>query len=218
MIKAAIFDMDGLLIDSEPLWKQTAQAVLKPLGRDLTDEQFNKTLGRGAANAVADWYQMESWQGATKEEVIDLILTNFPELVQREGKAKPGVVSVLELFKQKGLPAALASSSSYKIINTVLDTIKIREYFDVIYSAEDETHGKPHPGVFISAAKQLKVEPRDCLVFEDGPSGVLAAKAAHMHCVAVPDPDVKNNKFIQTADIILDSLEEFDAAMLKKLD
>lgn len=209
--------MDGLLIDSEPLWHDASKKALQSVGVDLTKEDFSKTLGRGITNAIDDWYHMKPWKGASQAEIKALIIDDFVELVKNGGKAKPGVPEVLELFKSKPLPMAIASSTDYKIIDTVVDTLKIRGYFKVIYSAEHETHGKPHPGVFISTAKRLKVEPRQCLVFEDAPSGVLAAKAAHMKCIAVPEPEVKDHPFIQTADIIIDSLEEFDEATLTSL-
>lgn len=210
--------MDGLLIDSEPLWHKASKKALQSVGVDLTKEDFSKTLGRGITNAIDDWYHMKPWKGASQAEIKALIIDDFEELVKNEGKAKPGVHEILELFKNRPLPMAIASSTDYKIIDTVVDTLKIRSYFDVIYSAQHETHSKPHPGVFISTAKRLEVEPRYCLVFEDAPSGVLAAKAAHMKCIAVPEPAVKNHPFIQTADIIIDSLEEFDKTMLANLE
>ncbi len=218
MVKAAIFDMDGLLIDSEPLWHHAAKKALKGIGVALTKDDFNKTLGRGITNAIADWYHLKPWKGASRSEIEAIIITDFLELVESQGQAKPGVYDILELLKGKPLPIALASSSKYQIINTVIDTLKIRDYFDVIYSAEHETYSKPHPGVFISTAKLLKVKPRDCLVFEDAPAGVLAAKAAHMQCVAVPEPDVKNHPFIQTADLTLTSLKEFNKTTLVRLE
>jgi sugar-phosphatase len=99
----------------------------------------------------------------------------------------------------------------------VVDTLNIRDYFEVIYSGEHEPYLKPHPGVFISTAALLKVEPRHCLVFEDAPAGVLAAKAARMKCVAVPERAHKFDPFIQTADMVINSLEQFDDTTLQKL-
>ena len=99
----------------------------------------------------------------------------------------------------------------------MVDKLKVREHFDHIYSAQNEPYGKPHPGVFLSVADHFGVTPPDCLVLEDSPSGVLAAKSARMKCVAVPDKDHTNHKFIQAADVILGSLEEFDQALLKQL-
>src|SRR5579884_2938647 len=111
MIKAAIFDMDGLLIDSEPFWNRASKKVLKTVGRDLTEEEFNKTLGRGISNAIDDWYHMKAWQGASHQEIEERIIKDFLELVRNEGQARPGVNQVLDLFKKLGLPMAIASSS-----------------------------------------------------------------------------------------------------------
>jgi mannitol-1-/sugar-/sorbitol-6-/2-deoxyglucose-6-phosphatase len=214
MIKAAIFDMDGLLIDSEPIWFDAAVQAFETVGIKHTWEKHNKALGRGTYNAVQDWYHMEPWEGSSPKEIGDRIVKDFIEIVKEKGKAKPGVTPVLELFKSKNIPMAIASSSSPNIIDTVVDQLKIRTYFELLYSGEQEPHSKPNPGVFISTAAKLNVQPRQCLVFEDAPSGVLAAKAAHMHCVAVPEPALKDNKFVRTADVILDSLEDFDVRTL----
>lgn len=217
MIKAAIFDMDGLLIDSEPLWGRADEAALKTVGVTLTTEDIHNALGRGIANAVTYWYQQHPWQGRSCEDVTAAIIDSFLTIVEEEGKLKPGVHRTIEICKQAGLPLAIASSSPRNVINPIVDKLQIRDFFDEIYSAEHEPYSKPHPGVFITAANTLDVAAEECLVFEDAPSGVLAAKAAKMHCIAVPEPDVKSNRFIQTADVVLDSLEEFTADMLASL-
>jgi len=146
-----------------------------------------------------------------------LIRRDFMVAFKRDGTLRPGARQVLDLCKDKDLPMAIASSTLQEIIYMVVDTLKIRDYFQVIYSAEHEAYAKPHPGVFISTAGLLKVDPRRCLVFEDAPAGVLAAKAARMTCVAVPEPDVKDNPLIGIADVVLESLEEFDEKTFKLL-
>ena len=139
------------------------------------------------------------------------------ELIKEEGVLKPGVHQVLSVCKKAGLPIAIASSSTQAVIDAVVDTLEIREHFHHIYSAQFEPYGKPHPGVFLKVAEHFKVAPRECVVFEDSPAGVLAAKSAGMLCVAVPEPLNKKDKFIHTADAVLGSLEEFDASLLEKL-
>jgi mannitol-1-/sugar-/sorbitol-6-/2-deoxyglucose-6-phosphatase len=99
----------------------------------------------------------------------------------------------------------------------VLDTLDIAPYFQVAQSAEHEAYGKPHPGVYIEAARRLGVEPWRCLAFEDSPNGVIAAKAARMHCIAVPDPALRNDRRLQAADLILPSLAEFHLGLLEQL-
>jgi sugar-phosphatase len=217
VIKAVIFDMDGLLIDSEPLWRKAQTEALKTVGVQTRPADFKHVLGVGLQATVEFWYHQQPWKGASLKDIEALITDDFVAAFKREGKLRPGVHQVLDLCKAEALPMAIASSTFYEVINMVVDTLEIRDYFEVIYSAEHEPYAKPHPGVFISTAALLNVEPRQCLVFEDAPAGVLAAKAARMFCVAVPEPAVKAHPFIRTADIILGSLEEFDRNTLINL-
>jgi HAD superfamily hydrolase (TIGR01509 family) len=216
MIQAIIFDMDGLLIDSEPLWRRAIRAAYKTVGLELTDEQMYLNRGMRTNEVVAYWYSKYPWEGPSQKDIEALIVDRLIDLVKKEGQLKPGVHHALEICGQAKLPLAIASSSSNEIINTVVDTLKIRDFFKHIYSAEHEPLGKPHPGVFITTAGLLGVSTHDIVVFEDAPSGVLAAKAAKMYCIAVPEADTKNHPFIQTADIVIDSLEQFDRAMLDR--
>jgi HAD superfamily hydrolase (TIGR01509 family) len=217
MIKAAIFDMDGLLIDSEPLWKRMNYEVFKRLGIEITPELRHDMMGRRTRENIDYLYHQHPWQGPSRGEVEKLLVNEVIRLVKIKGALKPGVHHALSICKKAGLPVAIASSSNQELIDAVVDTLEIREHFKHIYSAQFEPYGKPHPGVFMKVAEHLKIPPQACLVFEDSPSGVLAAKAAKMKCVAVPEPGVKDHPFIRTADVIIGSLEEFDAAMLASL-
>jgi sugar-phosphatase len=114
-------------------------------------------------------------------------------------------------------PIALASSTPHRLIHVVLEQIGLEGAFDVICSAEDEHYGKPHPAVFLSAASALRTSPERCCVFEDSPAGVLAAKAARMLCVAVPEASEASSAIIGIADVIVDSLEDLDLEALDQL-
>lgn len=217
MIKLAIFDMDGLLIDSEPLWLKAHNKAYKPLGAKMTRRQHIAVTGLRTAQAVEVVYREQPWQGKSVDEVGAEIEKEATRLIKQEITLKPGVHHVLQVFKKAGIPVAIASSARASVIDAVVDTLQIREHFDHIYSAQYEEHAKPHPGVFLSVAKHFGVNPRDCVVFEDAPNGVLAAKAARMVCVAVPEPENRDEKFIRTADVILGSLAEFDAKLLGRL-
>ena len=106
--------------------------------------------------------------------------------------------------------AALASSSSYRIIDAVVDKFGLRNRFELIYSAQEEPFGKPHPGVYISAAQKLGVTPESCLAIEDSINGVVSAKAAKMKCIAVPEPAARNDRRYGIADVVLDSLNDVE--------
>lgn len=217
MIKAAIFDMDGLLIDSEPFWEIVNKDVYGRLGIKLTEEDRSWMIGRRSNENAEFLYKKYGWEGPTAAEVTEEIIALMIKNVKSDGVLLPGVHHVLQLSKEEGLHIAIASSSPQVLIDAVVDALEIREHFHHIYSAQFEEFGKPHPGVFIKVAKHFKVDVEECVVFEDSPSGVLAAKSAKMQCVAVPMPQYKDHKFIQAADLILDSLEDFSREKLKQL-
>lgn len=209
--------MDGLLIDSEPLWFKAFQQAFKEIGVEISEDDMREVRGHRNNESVDQLYHKHKIQNHNQEETVSLIMDDMVELIKQEGKLLPGVHQTLDICREAGLNMAVASSSYMRIINTVMDAMDLRGYFEEIYSAENEDLGKPHPGVFIATAKLLDVEPRYCLVFEDAPAGVLAAKAAKMHCIAVPEPEQKDHKFIKIADIILDSLNDLTIETIKSL-
>lgn len=214
MIKAVIFDMDGLLIDSEPMWRRAQAYAFGTVGLQLSEDDMKHTMGRRIDEVVAFWHHERPWQGASLKDIEALIVDKVIELVKSEGTALPGVSYILDFFTQKSLTMAVASSSYPEIIDAVIDTLHIRNYFEHLYSAQNEAYGKPHPGVYIKVAELCGVRPEYCLAFEDSPSGVLAAKAAKMTCVAVPTPENRHNKIIQIADEVINSLQDFDERLL----
>ena len=111
----------------------------------------------------------------------------------------------------------MASSSEYRLIDAALEHFALRERFAVVHSAEDEEYGKPHPAVFLSTADELGVLPRRCVVWEDAPAGVLAAKAASMACIAVPETGEGHHPAFGLADLVIESLLDVDAAALNAL-
>jgi len=217
MVTAIIFDMDGLLIDSEPFWRRAQVYAFGTVGLTLDDNDMRTTMGRRIDEVVAHWYHERPWTGASQKDIEALIVDKVIEQVKSDGKPMPGAIQVLDFFKHQHVPMALASSSLNEIINAVIEKLDIKDYFEHIYSAENETHGKPHPGVYITAASLLGVPVHRCLAFEDSPSGVLAAKAARMKCVAVPNAEHQSDKYIQIADVVIDSLEKFNETTFKSL-
>jgi sugar-phosphatase len=207
MIQAVIFDMDGLLINSEPFWKAVEIEVFKTVGIELTEEMCLDTVGLRIDEVVTYWHEKQPWSNISKQEIEDKIVNKMIERITNEGEALPGVYDVIEFFWNKKTPMSIASSSYLSIIEAVVKRLKLEGLFEVIYSAEFEKYGKPNPATFLTTAEKLGVSPTNCLVFEDSFNGVLAGKSARMITIAVPEFD--NPKFI-IADKILNSLEEWN--------
>ncbi|MFK8037435.1 MAG: hexitol phosphatase HxpB [Crocinitomicaceae bacterium] len=209
-MKAVIFDMDGLLIDSEPLWKLAEIEGFGKVGLDLTQTDCEETVGLRIDEVVKMWFKKKPWDGSSCEAVTDDIVRVLILEIKKRGRALPGVKATLEKCKAAGLKIGLATSSYQNIIDAVLEKLEIGHYFDAIHSAEFEVHGKPHPSVFMTTADKLGVSPLDCLVFEDSLNGVVAAKAARMKAIAVPEQSHEYNPKLILADVIIDNLHDFD--------
>ena len=216
-ISAVIFDMDGLLIDSEPLWQEAEIQVFKQVDLNLTPELCLQTKGLRIDEVVNYWYQKYPWTNLTKSAVEAAIVEGVIELIRLQGQSLAGVAQAIALVKQKQVKIALASSSSTKIIQAALEKLELTDVFVEIYSAEAEVLGKPHPGVYLTTAQKLHVSPQECLALEDSLNGVLAAKAAQMKCIAIPEAAQLSNPKFAIADVMLKSLEEFNEDIWQKL-
>ena len=156
LIKGVIYDMDGLIINSEPLWKIAEIESFNEIGFDFTLEMCAQTTGMRIDEVVNFWWNKLKWQNFTHKEVISSIEKKMIYLIKYNGELLPGVLDSLKLLKKAQITIALASSSSMTLINTTLDSLKIRKYFQFIHSAEKEIAGKPNPAVFLSTAKSMK--------------------------------------------------------------
>ena len=202
--------MDGLLIDSEPLWQEAEILIFKRVNIELTRELCLQTKGLRIDEVVNYWYQKYPWTNLTKKEVEDLIVASVIELIHLKGEPLAGVERAISFVRQKQVQIALASSSATIIIQAALQKLKLADVFVQIYSAQTELFGKPHPGVYLTTANKLNVLPQECLALEDSLNGVLAAKAAQMKCIAIPEPLQYNNPKFAIADITLKSLEQLN--------
>ena len=185
-MKAAIFDMDGLLIDSEPLWRQAEKSIFREVGISLRDQMCHETMGLRPDETVAYWYGKFPWTGASREHIEMRLVAAVQRLVSAHGQPLAGVYTTLKMLKNANLKLGLASSSPHILIETVVSKLEVRNYFGVMCSAVDELRGKPDPAVYLTAAEKLGVTPGDCIAFEDSVSGVRSAKSAGMTVVAIP--------------------------------
>jgi len=209
-MKTIIFDMDGILIDSEPLWKIAEIEAFAKVGLDTKETDFEESVGLRIDEVVKLWHAKVKWTNKTVKEVEDDIVNILIREIKLQGKELPGVTILLKELKAKGYKIGLATSSYQRIIDAVLEKLNIGEYFDVCHSAEHEIHGKPHPSVFMTTAEKLGVSVMDCLVFEDSLNGVISAKAARMKVIAVPEHSNAYNPRLVIADKIINSLADFD--------
>lgn len=210
MIEAVIFDMDGLLVDSEPWWRVAETNVFGKLSKAPSEADFERMMGNRIQEVIRQWYERHPWKNFDPEETRLMIVSEVNRLVIENAALLPGVEQCIRFFKDKKMPVVLASSSPLLLIEQLTKHYGIYDSFDAVFSAENEPYGKPHPAVFITAADAIQTEASHCLVFEDSFNGIIAAKAARMKCVAVPDAAYFHQTRFDCADLKLHSLEAFD--------
>ncbi|GAB4149343.1 MAG: hexitol phosphatase HxpB [Bacteroidia bacterium] len=216
-IQAVIFDMDGLIVDSEPYWRVAETEVFGALSQAPDEEEFEQMMGNRIQEVIESWYMRHPWENASFTEVRERIVNRVADLVIEKAGLKPGFIDTLDFFKQKNIPVALASSSPMLLIERLMKHYNVDQRFNLLCSAEHEAYGKPHPAVFLTTAEKLNVYPEKCLVFEDSFNGVLAAKAARMKCVAVPAAEHFHQQRFCIADAKLASLTEFNEEVWNRL-
>ena len=201
--------MDGLLIDSEPLWQEAEISVFRSVGVPLTRELCRETVGVRLDQVVRHWYDKFPWHGESMKVVEARVLEEVSRLVVDRGQPMPGVRETIEMLVAANYTLAVASSSPMQLIRTALEAFGLIESFSVLHSAEVEDEGKPHPAVYFSTMSLLGVDPNNCIAFEDSVPGVLAAKGAGAWVIAVPDPADISNPAFADADVVLSSLTNF---------
>jgi len=212
--------MDGLLIDSEPVWRAAEAEVFADLGVHLSEQELLDSTGQPAEDLIPLWRQRQPPgdrdPALTDAQIADQITDRVIAYVRAEGEPMAGVTAAIALFAQHGLALAIASSSSRRLIDAVCDRLGLRD-IEVRCSGADEARGKPAPDVYLTAARRLALLPAQCLAIEDSPNGVLAATSAGMRCVAVPDPLLAADPRFKAADLVLVSLTALDRSVLRRL-
>lgn len=193
-IKAVIFDMDGVLIDSESLWRQAQIEALARWGATVSVAEC-ETLTKGKRlDDIARTWCRHCQLSVAPQRLQQMILRRVTGLIIARGEAMDGVNEALAHFRHCGYKIALATSSSHQVIAAVLDKLALRPWFDVISSADDEAWGKPHPAVYLSTLRKLNLRADQCLVIEDSASGFKAARAAGIPTIAVTE-DCQHQQF-----------------------
>lgn len=208
-LRSVIFDMDGLLINSEPLWAEAADEVFKTYGVSLTHEQYITTTGLRTREFVQWWFRHfkigDEELSSAEKAIIEIVI----DKVKRKSSMMPGVDHIIDFFIRKEFKIGLASSSPLELIELVVEMSGISKFLDAVASAEDLPYGKPHPQVYLNCAEALNVDPAECICFEDSFNGMIAAKAAKMKCVVVPHHAQLKDERWGAADLKLSSLQNF---------
>jgi HAD superfamily hydrolase (TIGR01509 family) len=208
---AVIFDLDGVLADSEPWWNQIDAKLLAEHGVSYRGEYHRNVLGVSYRLAV-EFYKNAFHISVSVEELMRRrgeIATEF--FANRVGLF-PSAKTTLEQLREMKLHLAVATSSVSASARPLLDRTEIRSLFSVVITGDEVQQGKPHPDIYLRAAKKLGISPEACLVIEDAPAGIAAGKAANMRVAAIPDTRfVDPREYEMKADYVLGSLSEIPA-------
>jgi len=202
--RAVVFDMDGLLLDTERLWLRAERRLLARYGYTFTDADALASIGRGFEESVADYTARAGLPPerapGLRAELLELVRAEF-----ESGLAgRPGAMELVRRLRGR-VPLALASNTPRALVEFALDTAGIREAFDAVVSAQDVARPKPAPDIYLAACEALGVAPRDALALEDSPAGVLAAREAGLDVIAVP---LSAEIDVSAAHQVLESLED----------
>ena len=219
--EAVVLDMDGVLIDTEPVWRAAQSAGFAGFGVVLSERDLLDSTGQPIEELIPIWRRRSpgpdpAGPELTDDEIADRIIDQVIAYVKARGRPMPGVTAAIALFERCGLRLAIASSSPLRLIDAVCDRLGLTR-ITVRCSAMDEARGKPAPDVYLTAARRLGVAPANCLALEDSPAGVTSARSAGMRCVAVPDPLLAADPRYREADLVLGSLTGLDEADLRRL-
>ena len=216
-LNTVIFDMDGLLIDSEPLWTEAATEVFAYYGKKLTAAEFAATTGLRTSEFVSWWLRDYKFDNTELEKAGERIVDLTIKKIQLQGKPMPGAEYILDFFEQRGFKIGLATSSPMSVADTVIDLLNIEKYIQVKTSAEKLQYGKPHPQVYLDCAAALQSSPLECICFEDSVNGMIAVKAARMKCVVVPTYSQQKDEKWSVADLKISSLKNFSSLHINLL-
>jgi HAD superfamily hydrolase (TIGR01509 family) len=218
-LEAVIYDMDGVIIDSEKLWQLGETDVFRSIGIPFAVEDAQQTMGMRTDAVVDHWLERRPWdiEEFPHAEVVRRIEHRVTEFIRARGEMLPGVRESLAFFRSLGVRVALASSSNFAIIGAVLETMELTSDFELTHSAQDEIHGKPAPDVYLSTLGLLGVAAGGVVAIEDSRNGITAAKAAGITCIGIPDSQAPDLSHFAHADAVIGSLNAIDEPLLAQL-
>lgn len=196
-LKAVVFDMDGLLFNTEDLYQRVGSEILRRRGHVFTQELLDAMMGRPspiALQIMIDWHQLD----ATTEELMQETEDTFPPILDEFLLPMPGAPELLDALDRAGLPKAIATSSRRRFLDNIVGRVGWLERFNFFLTSEDVTEGKPHPEIYQKAAQRHAMAPGEILVLEDSHNGCRSAVAAGMYTVAVPGDHSRAHDFSGT--------------------
>ena len=215
MLQAVIFDMDGVIADTEPLHTQAYVEVLKEFGIHVSKDQYRKAITE-EGKTIATWFVE---LGGNPEQIDELYRQKdgiyFP-LLREQGTPRPGLLRLLSEIKESRVACALATSARRVNVEFILDLFGLGHFFAATLALEDVTHVKPHPEVFLVTLKRLSAQPYGAVVLEDAPKGVRAAVDARIPVVVIPTPWTRHYHFDGAA-LVVESLEDLSVSRLTQL-
>lgn len=182
-LKAVIFDMDGVLVDSEGFWAEAEREVFSSYGVQVTDDLASQTKYMTTKEVTEFWYSKFPWENLDIPSVEQEVVSKVIELIQTENCTMSGIEEFIKALKSKEYKIGLATNAPLRVADAVLEKLQVRHFFDVVHSSELEEQGKPHPAVYLSSAQKLGISPEHCIAIEDSHSGLKAAKAAGMKTI-----------------------------------
>jgi len=217
MIKAVIFDMDGLLIDTELLQSKSFELLIRSYDKKPIFQENGLIHDIGTKGNIQRIIIEKHGIKGSVESLTKKRRRFYRQLLEKtQVKIMPGGKKLLEILKKKNLKLAIASNAYANFVNILIKRVNLEKYFDAIVTIDDVLKPKPFPDLYLETAKKLKVKPKNCLVLEDSEAGVIAAKKAKMKVIAVPSKYTKHQDFSK-ADKIVESLKNIDLNLINSL-
>ena len=213
MLEAVIFDMDGVLIDSEPFHLVVNEKIFVNLGINLNEDEYQSFIGTTHKDMWTTIKNRYNLPQSVPELVNMQVSGNIDYIKKEEIEEINGITDLLTKIAHENIKIGIASSSPTEVIELVINKLGISHYFSAIVGGEEIKNGKPKPDIFIKAARNLKVSPTNCIVIEDSKNGVRAAKSAGMKCIGFKNPN-SGNQDLEKADLII---KDYNALSVKTL-